>query len=214
MGGFVRLKGEDPKNPEDFHAKDSFISAKIRNKIFILIAGISMNVIVAWILFTIIFTLGTRPISIIPENAFSTKTHSYLMPTLTFLQEQGFISGTLHTSPAHIAMITPDGIGTQIGLQTGDTIISINTEPVNARNIGSVLKKHIGQPITIIFERNNKHIITTGTCPEDNCILGLALKTDDITLLPIKFSLGKAMGISIQEIKAQTSLTLSALKIL
>jgi regulator of sigma E protease len=29
LGGFVRLKGEDPNDTEDFHAKDSFIKAKI-----------------------------------------------------------------------------------------------------------------------------------------------------------------------------------------
>jgi len=29
LGGFVRLKGEDPKDEADFNAKDSFIKAKI-----------------------------------------------------------------------------------------------------------------------------------------------------------------------------------------
>ena len=38
LGGFVRLKGEDPKDEQDFNAKDSFIKAKLRRKIWILIA--------------------------------------------------------------------------------------------------------------------------------------------------------------------------------
>ena len=29
LGGFVRLKGEDPRDEKDFNAKDSFIKAKM-----------------------------------------------------------------------------------------------------------------------------------------------------------------------------------------
>lgn len=70
LGGFVRLKGEDPKDQADFNAKDSFIKAKIKNKILILIAGIGMNIIVARVLFTAIFTMGTQPISILQKIHF------------------------------------------------------------------------------------------------------------------------------------------------
>lgn len=38
LGGFVRLKGEDPKDEADFNAKDSFIKATIGKKILILVA--------------------------------------------------------------------------------------------------------------------------------------------------------------------------------
>jgi len=37
LGGFVRLKGEDPKDTEDFNAPDSFIKAKVWKKIIILL---------------------------------------------------------------------------------------------------------------------------------------------------------------------------------
>lgn len=88
LGGFVRLKGEDPRNEQDFHAKDSFIKAKIWKKIIILLAGVTMNLILARVLFTAIFTMGTQPISILPENALSSHQNSYLMPTVKFLQSE------------------------------------------------------------------------------------------------------------------------------
>jgi len=47
LGWFVRLKGEDPKDEEDFKAKDSFIMAKVHKKIIILLAGITANLIIA-----------------------------------------------------------------------------------------------------------------------------------------------------------------------
>lgn len=88
LGGFVRLKGEDPKDEADFNAKDSFIKAKLGKKTIILIAGVCMNIITARVLFTAIFTMGTQPISVLPENALSSTQNSYLMPTVDFLWKQ------------------------------------------------------------------------------------------------------------------------------
>jgi hypothetical protein len=52
-----------------------------------------MNLLFAWIVFTALFTHGIQPISIIPENALATESRSYLMPSASFLQEEGFLSG-------------------------------------------------------------------------------------------------------------------------
>jgi membrane-associated protease RseP (regulator of RpoE activity) len=106
LGGFVRLKGEDPNEQEDFHAKDSFIKAKIWNKLLILIAGVGMNFLLARFLFSFIFFLGTKPISLLPENALKAQSHSYLMPTLSFLQSQGLTSGDITAVPPKIEEIT------------------------------------------------------------------------------------------------------------
>ena len=65
-----------------------FIKAKLRKKIIILVAGVTMNFIVAWMLFSFIFWQGTRPISFLPENAVKSETHSYLIPTYSFLEER------------------------------------------------------------------------------------------------------------------------------
>lgn len=210
LGGFVRLKGEDPKNEEDFNAKDSFIKSKIWKKIIILIAGVCMNLFLAWILWTAIFTKGTQPISILPENAFPTNAHSYLMPTVDFLYKEGFISGDLVSTPAKIDQVSEGLIGEQMGLLSGDTILSINEEPVDVWNIGSVLKKHIDKDIVVLFTRNNKKIVANAHCPADSCVLGLTFHSEPIDLKPIKFPFFKAMVIGAKEIKAQTALTFSA----
>lgn len=171
LGGFVRLKGEDPKDEADFNAKDSFIKAKIGRKILILISGVGMNLILARVLFTAIFTMGTQPISVLPDNAVTSHQNSYLMPTINFLKEEGFISGDLISAPAKIDKVSPDLLGQKMGLASGDTILSINNESVDIRNIGSVLKKNIDKDITLRFTRNNKNISAQAHCPADNCIL-------------------------------------------
>ncbi|MFA7298047.1 MAG: site-2 protease family protein [Candidatus Absconditabacterales bacterium] len=211
LGGFVRLKGEDPKDEADFNAKDSFIKATMRKKILILISGVGMNLILARVLFTAIFTMGTQPISVLPENALSSTQNSYLMPTVNFLRKQGFISGDLVSTPAKIERVSVNLLGQKMGLTSGDTVISINNDLVDVWNIGSVLKKNIGKDIVLVFERNNIKIISKEHCPVDNCILGLTFYAGALDLKPIKFPFYKAMWISVKEIKAQTVLTFSAL---
>jgi len=211
LGWFVRLKGEDPKDEVDFNAKDSFIKANIKNKFLILMAGITMNLFVARILFTTIFALGTQPISILPENAFATKQNSYLMPTIKFLHQEWFISWELPSLPAHIEKIAPNMLGETMWLLSGDTIISINGDIVDVWNIGNILKKNINNDIAIVFKRNNKTTITQWHCPEDNCILGLTFTAGELNIQKIQFPLHKAMYIGLKEIKAQTILTFGTL---
>ncbi len=211
LGWFVRLKGEDPKDEADFNAKDSFIKAKIGKKILILMAGVSMNLIFAWILFTTIFTMGTQPISVLPENAVASHQNSYLMPTVKFLRDEWFISGDLVSTPAKIERVTSDLLGQQMGLASWDTILSINNEPVDVWNIGNVLKNNIDKDISVLIMRDSKKIITQAHCPMDNCILWLTFYAGALDLRPIKFPFIKAMRIGVKEIKAQTILTFSAL---
>jgi len=211
LGWFVRLKGEDPKDEADFNAKDSFIKAKIWRKILILVSGVGMNLLLARVLFTAIFTMGTQPISVLPENALSSTQNSYLMPTVNFLWKQWFISGQLISTPAKIENVSSDLLGQKMWLMSGDTVLSINNEPVDVWNIGSVLKKYIDKDISLVFSRDNKKIISKAHCPADNCILWLTFKAENLNLKPIKFPFFKAMRIGAKEVEAQTVLTFSAL---
>ena len=47
-----------------------------------------MNLIGAWIIFTIGFTVGIKPIQILPQNAIKGESYSYLLPTEKFLQAE------------------------------------------------------------------------------------------------------------------------------
>lgn len=55
MGGFVKIKGENGNDRED---KDSFGAQKIWKRVVILSAGVVMNVILAFILFSACFIIG------------------------------------------------------------------------------------------------------------------------------------------------------------
>ena len=55
LGGFVRIKGEDgaeAKDPGSFAGKSAWVRIKV------LAAGVVMNFVVAWLLLSVVFTLG------------------------------------------------------------------------------------------------------------------------------------------------------------
>ena len=212
LGWFVRLKGEDPRDEGDFNAKDSFIKAKLGSKILILLAWVAMNFLVAWLLFTGIFYVGTKPFQVVPENAFKSNSQSYLMPTLSFLQSQWLTSGNILEIPVKIDEVESWSIASNMHLQSWDIILSINQEKVSIINVSMLLKKSIGQKITLSYQRDKNILNWTATCGSDDCILGITfLNAGDLEVKVIKFSLGKAMLAGLQEIGAESKLTLSTL---
>ena len=54
LGGFVRLKGEHDYDKQ----KGSFGAAKLSDKVRIMVAGVGMNLITAFILFTVVALIG------------------------------------------------------------------------------------------------------------------------------------------------------------
>jgi len=212
LGWFVRLKWEDPKDTEDFNAKDSFIKAKIWKKIIILLWWVTVNFLFAWAVFTAIFTRGIKPISIIPENALAIESRSYLMPTASFLEEQWFLSWERSDIPATIAETIPWSAAESLGLQVNDTILSIDGKAVSSLTIWQELQRKIGQSITIAYERWDELLTTQYQCPDDSCVLGIALEgNNNIQIDSIKFPFPQSIGAGRREMGAQTSLTFNAL---
>ena len=219
LGWFVRMKGEDPQHEEDFKAKDSFIKATLKNKIIILLAWVGANFVIAWLLFTLVFTLGTKPISIVPENAVSENIESYLMPTKTFLYKKWYITEnmkvSLENSPVIVAEVISGWIADTMKIQSGDILNQINGSWVNAWTLERTLKNNIGNALDIGYTRKGKVYTKHWTCGATSCILNIGLSYSGIELnnigSEIKFSLGKAMLISLKEIKWETQLTFSSL---
>ena len=216
LGGFVRLKGEDPTNEEEFLAKDSFITAPLLGKLVILVAGITANLLFAWLAFSIAFRQGVQPISILPDSATRTISESYLMPSYAFLVEEWFLSvgWSGAQTPIVAASILPDSRMANLGLQTGDTIISIDTIPVFQETIWQLLRSKIGSSFQFMYKHNGETHTETLTCGQDDCILGIVMENSgaEPQYVPvIKFSFWQAMQAGWKEIQAETKLTFNAL---
>ena len=62
LGGFVKLHGEDSSNPSHVNDNTSFVSKTPWQKTKIICAGVFMNFLVFWVLFTINLIVGSDPL--------------------------------------------------------------------------------------------------------------------------------------------------------
>lgn len=212
LGGFVRLKGEDPAS-DDFLAKDSFITAGLFQKLVILFAGVTVNALFAWIAFSLAFQMGVKPINIIPENMIEGENTSLLMPTITTLEKKGFLSGSLSVWPALVGGVIPGTLADQIKLQSGDVITKIDNQNIDSRTLGVVLKQYIGKPFQISYSRGGVMMSTGITCPDDSCLLGVqVISKNPFDIKTIQYAWWSAWQAWGNEVLAQTSLTRWMLK--
>jgi len=98
IGGFVKLEGEDGDEESD---PRSFSSQRLATKLVILVAGVVMNLVVSFVIFT--------GIALFAEEAIGVE-----------------IGGVVDGSPA-----------ASVGLEAGDTIVSVNGRQYSAFDIGA-----------------------------------------------------------------------------
>ncbi len=140
LGGFVRIKGEDgtSKDPDSFAAQSAWVRFKI------LVAGVVMNVITAFLLFAVALSFG------MPEPVPDGTPHSFVQ--ITRVQTTG---ANAH-SPA-----------TEMGLKMGDILLKACADNGCAPITGSAMfieftSAHKGQEVEITVRRGGKEITTKG----------------------------------------------------
>jgi regulator of sigma E protease len=127
IGGFVRMPGEngDVNDPEGHYDPQSFAAKSAGKRIIVLIAGVTMNVILAMALFTIAYGLGEP------------------------------------TFPATIGKVVAGSPAAVAGLQPGDTIVSVNGQPVQLfTDVQNIVNKAIAansQQATVPVELEIRH---------------------------------------------------------
>jgi membrane-associated protease RseP (regulator of RpoE activity) len=106
----------------------------------------------------------------------------------------------------------PDMLWSKLWIQSGDIISKINDTPINTRNIGKTLQENIWKDFQITIDRNNQTILQNWKCPDDQCLLWISIVSSwNIGIKEIKAPFGQALVMWLQEIKAETNLTLNAL---
>lgn len=130
LGGFVKIKGEEAEGEDSTADADSFVSKKPWQRAVVLIAGVSMNFILAFILFTVGFKTGI-PKSFV-EYIFQEK-----IPVEIFVRE-----------------ILPDSPASKSSLLAGDQIIGINEQEFTAiEDLQKFVKDKEGQDLNYHIKR-------------------------------------------------------------
>lgn len=176
LGGFVRLKWEDQKNQEEFYAPDSLITAKLWKKVIIVCAGVVMNFLFAWLIFSVVFWKWTQPIWIIPSDKHVQNNQSYLIPSVEFIKEQNLIIWWVDSIKPIIAYVWTGSEAEKVWLKTEDIITKVNWKTVNWLEFSASFFKDnelCGKEVEIEILRWENILNKTATIDAETCKLGI-----------------------------------------
>ncbi len=138
LGGFVKLKGEHDSDTEP----GSFGAASLWIKSKIMAAGVVMNLLVAFVLFTILAWVGIP--KLIPDQ-FTVKSDTKLV------SQEVLVAQVEPGSPAARAGIKAEDIITNIGLP-GQKSVAVNEHA----KLPKVTKSFAGQTVVIFYTRSGQ----------------------------------------------------------
>ena len=154
LGGFVRLQGEHDSDSK----KGDYGAASFWGKTQILFAGVAMNWLVAFVIFTVLAIFG------MPK----------LLPNQFYLSSDAKISG----GGVQVSAISKNSPAEKAGLNKNDTLLEFNGQKVeNSTKIRQDLKNNAGKTVSLKISRNGKEISKSVKLNEkgDNGFLGAVL---------------------------------------
>jgi regulator of sigma E protease len=174
LGGFVRLKGEHDADKRP----GSFGAASLKNKVKIMLAGVGMNLLTAFVLLTILAWLGLPQLI---NNQYAVKSDVHTM------ENETLVASVENNSPAASA-----------GLQRADVLISITsnngktTKITSANGLPAITKSFAGQRVQLKFT-HNKQLETRSVVLRTNAVVIASDKTTNpegyLGISPSQYSL-------------------------
>lgn len=167
FGGFVKLLGEDETDKQILGNKRSFAVQVVWKRIIVVVSGVVMNLLFAWLLFYIV--LGSSGFKF----------------QLPLILDHNF-SGVLQKVESHvlIAQVAQDSPGQAAGLTEGERIIAINGEPIrDGQQLVDKTKALAGKEIslTLFSQKSRVERIVSLTPrvdpPQGQGPIGVALST-------------------------------------
>jgi len=136
---------------------------------------------------------------------------SYLMPSLSFAQEQGIATVSDSYKNAIVGEVMVGSLAEQLGLTEWTTINSVNGEISTPMTLKSLLEKSWWKLELLVEDIEWVTRTVSGTCPADACLLGVQIQEPSIEFGEIKMPLWKAMKAWLHEMRAESKMTMSAL---
>lgn len=136
LGGYVKIFGENGEEETGEDLTRAFNRQSKWKQIAVLVAGVTMNILLAWLLLAATFTIGVET----AENSFAPK--EFLTNTKTVVSE--VVTG----SPAASAGILPLDVLKSISSQ------GVTVESPSPEDFSSFIASHQSDSVQIVYERN------------------------------------------------------------
>ncbi len=183
FGGYVKIFGEngDYENIKEEDKKRSFVNKPRYIQAMVLVAGVVMNFLVAWLLLSVGFMSG------LPSS-------SSMAPSGSTVGDQHItITSVIKGSPAENA-----------GFKTGDKLIKLSTskdytEVSSSESVQYFVKKHVNEAIAVDFLRgpDAKEITVTPLNNKDGSpAIGIAMDTIGTLKLPVHKAVWEGLKLS------------------
>jgi len=150
LGGFVRLKGE---NAED-KRPGSFGAAPLPTKVKIMLAGVAMNALVAFIMFSVLAAAGMPKIV---DDQFTVASDTKVIQQV---QNENIVlvNNVGENTPASAA-----------GMKADDRILAINDQEIsNIEEVAELTEGNAGKTVPILVERNGEQVTLEATLNKEN----------------------------------------------
>ncbi len=173
IGGFVKLYGEDEQHPEYVKSQKNraFFSKKPWQRALVLTAGVFMNLVLGWLVYTFLFTQGVQ----VPSDNVK-------------------VEEINAESPAAIAGVEKGDIIRNI--RTGEQLYDV----ASAEDLVNATNKHLGDEVTLVLERNGETLETVLTpreeSPEGEGAMGVVISNYEQK----KYSLVEAPVLAFQQV--------------
>lgn len=159
LGGFVKIKGEDGSESMD---PKSFGNKPFGQRFAVLIAGVSMNFVLAWVLISLALGLG--------------------LPTVLDISDPLPASATVSAVEVTVVGVDADSPADQAGLKIGDSINAINgTALATVEEMQRLTSEARGEETVFAFSRGDRaferNITPRLNPPEGEGPIGISLST-------------------------------------
>lgn len=208
IGWFVRLKWEDLLAAESLDP-DALPSVVWWKQIIILLAGVTMNFLLAWVLFGFLFFSGTPALtvhisSLSPSSLLShVGSGTQLIPIFDTL-ESAEMSQVIRRQPGVIVDPLVDSIAQKSGLMSGDIVSTIDTISLEKpEQLWEFLQANPGVHTLSILRGDES--LSLSITPEQGKIG--AYVSPNITLTVYKYGFWKSMGHGMIEVYDQIGLS-------
>lgn len=165
LGGYVKLFGEE----EEIKKAHSFFGRPVGYRIFIVVAGVVMNFLLAIILMTIGFTVGMTPL----------------------VSDPATLSGE-KVSKVMIIYVQPESPAAKMGLEQGNILNGFSS----TTDLQEFTKSHLGQEVNLSVEKNGQtQNIATKLSDNKDAPLGVGI----VSITKVKQNVFVAFWTSIKE---------------
>lgn len=163
IGGFCKIKGEDDNVLKD---EDSFANKKIWQRGSILIAGVSMNILLAIVLLVVGFKVGL-PVAV----------------------DESVPDSQVRERKVQVMVVSSDSPAATAGIKTGDQILAVADQTVDkTEQVQELSQTHQNQKIIMKIKRGEQEqevsLTPRSSFPEDDGSIGISLVETGIVSYP------------------------------